>query len=146
MAKIKFLEGNLEMDYTRSPGKVIGRFLSELRDNQEIMGIRDSKTSQVFVPPQLYGPDSKSKMQTYVPMPSEGTIAYFTVVKENLPFSDWPAPFTFVGVKFDGSHSVLWHRMKATEGLEIGQAVKPVYRDEEKREGSILDIDYFEPV
>ncbi len=142
---IRFLEGELEMEYTRSPGKIIGRFLSELRDNEEILGIRDSRTSQVFVPPQLYGPDSKTRMQTFVPMPKEGRLAYFTVVKEATPFNDWQPPYAYVAVEFDGATSVLWHRMKETEGLKPGMALKPVYRPEDQREGSILDIDYFEP-
>ena len=134
------------MEYTRSPGKVIGRFLSDLRDNEAVHGIRDSVTSKVYVPPQAYGPESKTKMQTIVPLSSEASISYFTVVHEKPPFTDWEPPFAFVAVEFEGAHTQLWHRMKDTKGLSIGMKVKPKFKDENERSGSILDIDYFEPV
>ncbi|RME92634.1 MAG: hypothetical protein D6767_02760 [Candidatus Hydrogenedentota bacterium] len=144
--RIKFLDGEMEMEYTRSPGKLLGRFLSELRDNGDIYGIRCSKCSQVFVPPQQYCPDCKIKMQSWVLMPEEAVVEQFTIVQEETPFSDLKPPYAYVAVRFEGANSLFWHRMKNPDSLKAlkkGVKVIPKFLDVEKRTGSILDIDEF---
>ena len=144
MEKIKFLKGTVEMDYTRSPGKVTGKFLTELRDNQTIQGIRCGNCSHVFVPPQLYCPDCRIKMQSFVKLHNQGTIEYFTKVFEKMPFARWEAPYAFIAVRLAGAHTLLWHRMINIDNIKAGMKVKAVFKPRETREGSILDIDYFE--
>ena len=143
--QVRHLEGVVEMEYTRSPGKIAGRFLSELRDKGEILGIRCSKCSHVFVPPQQYCPDCRVKMQTWVPMPRDGVAEILTVVHEKTPFSPWQVPFVYVGVRFPGAHTLFFHRM-IDVAVNPGERVRAVLKSEERREGSILDIDYCERV
>lgn len=146
MEKIKTLDGIMEMEYTRSPGKILGRFLSELRDNEEILGIRCSNCSQVFVPPQQYCPDCKISMQTYVPMSKDGVIESYTIVREANPFCDLKPPYAYVAVRFTGANTLFWHRMKdGIDKLKHGLKVHPVFLPEDKRTGCIMDIDSFEP-
>lgn len=146
MDEIKFLDGEMEMEYTRSPGKIIGRFLSGLRDQAEIQGIRCSKCSQVFVPPQQYCPDCGIKMENWVIMPEEGVVEQHTIVHVKTPFSDIEPPYAYVAVRFEGASTLFWHRMKNPEGVQNGLRVKPRFLEEEKRVGSIMDIDEFIPV
>ncbi|MCP5493940.1 MAG: Zn-ribbon domain-containing OB-fold protein [Leptospiraceae bacterium] len=146
MKEIKFYSEPLEMEYTRSPGKLLGEFFVKLRDEGVVAGVRCSNCSYVFVPPQQFCPECSSKMINFVNMPSVGTVASFTVVRKDSPFAQWKAPFAFVAVKYDGANSLFWHRLKDIEGIKVGDKVQPVFKKEEDRQGSILDIEYFEKV
>lgn len=146
MSEIKFYSEPVEMDYTRSPGKLLGKFFASLRDEGIIKGIRCSHCSSVFVPPQQYCPLCTSKMSNLIPMPQEATIASFTIVKKDAPFTEWKAPFTYVAVKYDATHSTFWHRLKETENVNIGDKIQAVFKPESEREGSLLDILYFEKI
>ena len=146
MSDIKFYSEPVEMDYIRSPGKLLVKFFASLRDEGVIKGIRCSHCSHTFVPPQQFCPDCFHKMSNFVAMPATGQIASYTVVKRDAPFAVWKAPFAYVAVKFDGSDSLLWHRLKDTANIAIGARVRAVFRPASQREGSLLDIEFFEMV
>jgi Predicted nucleic-acid-binding protein containing a Zn-ribbon len=50
-------------------------------------------------------------------------------------------------IKMEGVHGGLIHRLGEVEPeeVEIGMVVEAVFRPQEEREGSILDIKYFKP-
>ena len=133
----------MNLTYKRSPGKIIGRFLAALKNEAQLLAIRCSKCSMGFLPPQAYCPDCKFPMNFFFVAPKVGKIAYFASVHKQLPFEGWKPPFTYVGVKFEGIHTVFWHRMLEAKDIEVGLEVVPVFKDKEERQGSILDIDYF---
>jgi uncharacterized OB-fold protein len=83
-------------------------------------------------------------MNNFVPLPPEGKIMYFTIVKKKSPYTDWPVPFIYAGIQFTGAHTIFWHRIKNTDKITVGDMVKAVFLPKDKRQGSILDIDYFE--
>ena len=141
--KVTHFSDVVHMEYRLSPGKVIGRFLSELKENGKIFGIREGMHGHVFVPPQKFCPYSGNKLEEWVELSGQGIVEYYTVVHENSPFADWKPPYALAGIRLDGAYTILWHRMKNSKSLKSGQKVSPVFKPKEERIGSILDIDHF---
>lgn len=146
MDKVRFVSEPVEMEYTRSPGKILGHFFARMRDEGTLMAIRCSNCSQVFLPPQQFCPECTHKMTNFVEVPSEGRIASFTVMRKDSPFCELTAPYSYVAVQFEGVDSLFWHFCKDTEDLRAGDRVRAVFKSMDDREGSLLDLLYFERV
>ncbi len=150
MSEVKILEGVVEMDYKWNPGSTVGRFLTDLRDKQEITAIRCSKTSKVYLPPQSWSPAGNVKMDKFVTLTGKATLEMGTVVHErpwNCP-DEIDVPYMLAAVKYQGADTSLLHivtgDLKKLEALEPGAELKPVWK--EKRAGNIRDLDHFEAV
>ncbi len=145
MQKVTHFHGSFLLEYKRSPGKIVGRFLSTLRDEARILAIRCAECNNGFLPPQAFCPDCRAKMQTFFAVPETGQVAYLTKVCKPVPFFDCPVPYYYIGIQFAGVNTVFWHR-SFDDKLEIGDTIKAVFKDESERVGSILDIDHFTAV
>lgn len=150
MDEIKVLEGKIEVDYKWNPGPVVGRFLTELRDSKEIMAIRCTKTSKVYLPPQSWSPYGNIKMERFVPVNGSPELRTGTVVYErpwNAP-QEVEVPYMLAAIKYPGVDSELLHVVKASEevlkSLQPGAKLKAVWKEE--RIGTMNDIMYYEPV
>ncbi len=132
----------LEFPYTRTPGPVIGPFLTGLRDGR-ILGIRCG--DRVLCPPMEFDPDTAETLSPdFVEVGPQGTVENWTWIAE--PTSKHPIqePFAFALVKLDGADTPMTHAVKAAgpEVLSTGMRVTAQYRDE--RAGAISDV-YFVP-
>lgn len=136
--------------YEWSIGKYGSRFFQEIREKKRFIGIRCPQCEKVYMPPRrLCGPCFK-ELDALVILPNTGTIMAFSVV--NYPFIDpdtgvqRPIPYTYGYIKIDGSDSILSHVINETDvnKIEVGMKVRAVFKAEDKIQGNIQDIRYFE--
>lgn len=148
-AEVKVLENVVEIDYKWNPGPVVGRFLTDLRDKAEVTGIRCTKTSKVFLPPQSWSPYGQIKMDRFVTITAQPHFEAGTIVHQapwNLPDGLKP-PYMLASISFAGADTGLLHLIQASETelreLQPGRPLRIVWAPE--RNGTIRDILYFEP-
>ena len=138
--------GRIVMDYHYAMGGVGSRFLTELRDNQRIVGICCSECGRVYVPPRLTCARCFRNMEHWVTLSGRGTLDSFTIVHYSEPHHPGPPPVAYGLIHLDGADTGFVHLLSEVDPgrLSIGRRVEPVFR--EKREGNILDIRYFRPI
>jgi uncharacterized OB-fold protein len=134
---------NVEFDYTRSLGPVLGRFMTGLRDRR-IEGIRGDD-GRVHVPPVEYDPITARKLTEWVDIGSTGTVQSWAWVPEPDEGQPLQEPFAWALIKLDGADTAMLHAIdvKSPEQLSTGMRVR--VRWAEERVGSIHDIACFEP-
>ena len=134
----------VEFPYKHSTGEVIGRFLAGLKEQKKIWGRRVARQG-VVVPPNSYSEVDASSGGEWVAVADQGTVTAVAEVREpvaHLHPSD--KPFAFVLVKLDGADTALAHIV--TDGLDrlkVGSRVKAVWAPDDKRSGTIHDIERF---
>lgn len=121
------------------------KFLSEIRDNKTIMGIKCPSCKKVYVPPRLHCPACFVKMTEWVKLSGKGTLETYTIVRYQEPHMPREAPFAYGVIKMDGADTGMVHMVGRVDpkNIKVGMRLEPVFK--EQREGSILDIDYFKP-
>jgi uncharacterized OB-fold protein len=134
---------NVEFDYTRSLGPVLGRFMTGLRDRR-IEGIRGDD-GRVHVPPVEYDPITARKLTEWADVGSTGTVQSWAWVPEPDEGQPLQEPFAWALIKLDGADTAMLHAIdvKSPEQLSTGMRVR--VRWAEERVGSIHDIACFEP-
>ena len=137
------LDGFIEVPYKWSTGPLVGRFLTELRDNKKIMGARCPSCGKVYTPPlDVCGP-CFMELSELIEVGPEGVVTSYTVVKEPLHFRPKEPPYIIAAIRLKGADMDMIHFVHAPEeAMRIGMAVRAVF--EEKREGKFLDIRHFE--
>lgn len=146
--EVKALEGSIDFDYKWNPGTTVGRFLTSLRDEQELIAVRCTKTSKVFLPPQKWSPYGNIVMNRFVPVKTApklkaGTIVYTDIW--NKP-EGVKTPYMTAAIRFEGADTELIHLVCGSEeelkSLKPGDELKPVWKSEPQ--GNIRDLEYFE--
>jgi uncharacterized OB-fold protein len=133
---------DLEFPYTRTPGPVIGAYLTGLRDGR-ILGIRSG--DRVLCPPMEFDPDTAETLaEDFVEVGPSGTVENWTWIAEPTSKHPFQEPFAFALVKLDGADTLMTHAVKATDtdAITTGMRVTAQYRDE--RAGAVTDV-YFVP-
>lgn len=141
--------GESEQPFRWSAGTYGSKFLTEIRDNKQITGIKCPECGKVYVPLRRVCGPCYREMTELVPVSDEGSITTFTVV--SFGFVDpatgvqKPVPYGYGVVKLDGADSYLLHFIDETDPakINVGDRVKAVFEDDDKRTGSLLDIKYF---
>ena len=138
--------GRIIMEYKYAAGLVGSRFLTELRDNQRIMGIRCPKCNRVYVPPRLTCKECFGNLDEWMELSGKGTLSSYTVVYYSEPFQPVEPPIIYGIIQLDGADTGLPHLLGEVEPekVRIGMRVEPIFKVE--REGNILDIKYFKPL
>ena len=138
--------GKMAFPQRPSAGTLNTRFLTEIRDNQRIMGIRCPQCNKVYVPPRGTCFRCFSNLEEWIELSGNGTVASYTVVDYLEPFHPIKAPFALANIRLDGADSDLTHLLSEVDldKITIGMKVQPVFK--EHREGNILDIEYFKPL
>jgi len=135
-------EGKIEIPYRWTTGPAIGRFLTELRDNKKIFGLRCAKCQRLYVPPpDVCGP-CFAPMDDWVEVGPGGLVMTFSQVDYPLPWRPLEPPYTLALIRLDGADTDLLHLVEADE-VRVGMRVKPWWKA--ARVGSILDIRAFVP-
>lgn len=143
--------GKWEIPYRHSAGEVGTKFYEGLKQ-KKILGLRCPKCKRVIVPPRLFCDRCLVPMNEWVEVKDTGTIVTFTICYWK--FTGLPEPpYCVAWIKLDGADEGILHFVggvdlsdpkKALEKIRVGARVKAKWR--EKRTGSILDIEYFEPI
>ena len=133
----------LEYPYKRSVGKVLGKFFAALRERR-ILGVRGSD-GRVLVPPQEYDPVTAETLEDLVPVGNAGVVVSWAWIEKPSPKQPLAGPFAWALIRLDGADTALLHAIDAgnPSRLRTGMRVQARWRAE--REGSIRDIECFEP-
>ena len=139
----------VDVPYRFAAGHYLGRFLTELRDNGRIFGIKCPKCGRVQLPPRVVCAPCHVKNEEWVELGLEGTLMAYTIMY--LPLTDpttgkpHEPPFVYGSIKLDGADSVLDHLVNVEpdpEKLKVGMRMKVVLRPREERIGDLSDIMY----
>jgi len=138
-------KSRIKVPYTWSVGKTNSRFLRELRDNKKIFGIKCGECSRVYIPPKKQCPHCFIQNEEWIELPGTGQLASYTIRRYESRAVPQNAPDIYGLIKLDGADNGIVHFLSEVEhdSLEIGMKVEAVFKD--KREGHILDIEYFRP-
>jgi uncharacterized OB-fold protein len=133
----------LEYTYTRSVGKVIGNFFTNLREGR-IIGVRTA-AGRVLVPPTEYDPETGDACTEFVDVGTSGVVTTWAWVSEARKRAPLEAPFAWALIKLDGADTAMLHAVDAgaMERMQTGMRVRVRWAAE--RSGRIQDIACFEP-
>ncbi len=141
------VEGKLALPYTYFAGRVGSKFITAIRDQKKILGMRCNKCNKVFVPPRQTCAICMEDLQNnWVELQNTGEVTNFTVVRYNDKHLPRPAPFILAMIKLEGADTPMVHILEGIkpEEVNIGLKVKPVFAKETTN--TILDSDHFEPI
>jgi uncharacterized OB-fold protein len=141
------VEGKLALPYTYFAGRVGSTFITTLRDQRKIMGVKCNACSKVFVPPrQTCERCMEDIRDNWVTLSDTGEVVNFTVVRYDDKHLPRKAPFVLAMIKLDGADTPMAHIVEDIdpENMTEGLKVKAVFADQTTN--TILDIDHFEPV
>ena len=121
------------------------RFFRAIKDEGQILGTNCPHCERTYVPAVLYCERCLGKLDEWVDVGTRGEVHTFTLLYHNYDGSAREEPEVVAFVRLgDGG---LVHRLgEAVLGdIEIGMQVEAVFKPENERSGSILDIVYFRP-
>jgi uncharacterized OB-fold protein len=141
------VEGKLALPYTYFAGRVGSKFITTIRDQKKILGVRCNHCNKVFVPPRQTCATCMEELQNnWVELKNAGEVTNFTVIRYNDKHLPRTAPFILAMIKLGGADTPMVHILEGIppEKVRIGLKVKPVFAQETTN--TILDIDHFEPI
>jgi uncharacterized OB-fold protein len=138
-----YLEGETRCTYSWATGDVVGAFLGALRDHGKILGSACEGCGDVMVPPQSYCEKCGAAMGDFREVGPRGVVMSWAGVTDDLEGAPLRAPFRYVLVRLAGADSELLHVAPDDERIRIGATVRPEFKPESEREGSIRDIKWF---
>ena len=145
--KEEILVGKRDFDsiFTYDAGAIRSRFLTEIRDNQKLVGIRCPECNLVYVPTRSVCLKCFGNLTEFVEVGQTGTLTTYSIVYRSEPYYPVDPPFVYGIIKLDGADTGLVHFISEVDfqDIRVGMRVKAVYKKE--RVGSILDIKYFKP-
>ncbi len=140
------VEGKLALPYTYFAGRVGSKFITTIRDQKKIMGVRCPQCSKVYVPPrQTCEKDLVDIRDNWVEVRNTGVVTNFTVVRYDDKHLPRKAPFVIALIKLEGADTPFAHILEecALDDVKIGMAVEAVFA--QQTTNTILDIDHFKP-
>ncbi len=140
------VDGKLALPYSYFAGRVGSKFLTTIRDEKKIMGIKCNKCNKVFVPPrQTCDVCMEDIRDNWVDVQSTGKVTNFTVVRYDDKHLPKKAPYVLAMIRLDGADTSLVHVVEGidVDKAKIGLKVQAVFADETT--STILDIDHFAP-
>ena len=137
--------GRISVPYKWYVGEAGSRFLTGLRDKQEIWGTRCSRCGRVYVPPVKNCWHCFCQTDQWVQLADTGTVESFTVAHQVHEMFGRKTPLVYALVKLDGADGAMLHILGGVDpsAVKIGMRVKAVFA--EHRTGGILDIEHFTP-
>ncbi len=147
-ADAKVWYDNMPLESLYTVGIAGEKFFRAIKDRGVILGTSCPVCNLVYVPPVSYCERCFAELEEWVEVGAQGTVHTYTVLAVSLEDRPLEEPEILAVINIDGVHGGLVHglgEIKADE-VEIGMAVKAVFKAQEEREGSILDIRYFKPV
>jgi hypothetical protein len=132
--------------YEWDAGVAISRFLDGLEEGR-ILGRECRSCERVLVPPRMFCERCFRDTDGWVEVAATGTVETFSICHIRYDMQPLEEPELPAVISIDGSDGGFLHTLGEVDpdDVRIGMAVEAVWRDEEEREGSILDIAYFRP-
>jgi hypothetical protein len=138
--KIKRWIGEMEADYIYTPGIAGERFFLELK-NGKILGTRCRRCRIVYLPPRIYCEKCFHPLEEWVDCGRRGKVHTYTIAYKNK--NGKPEIIAFIRIADGG---LIHYLDTSPEEVEVGMEVEAVFREEEERKGSIMDILHFRPL
>ena len=144
--EILVAERDFDSIFSYTAGTIRSRFLTGIRDNKKIVGTRCTECNKVWVPARSTCVRCFASLSDFEEVSDIGEVVSFSVIYRSQPFYPARPPFAYGVIKLEGADSSLVHLIGGVEpaNIETGMKVKAVFKED--RIGSILDIEYFEPV
>ncbi len=140
------------MEYAWDNGVGIGIYLSGLKQGK-ILGSYCKKCDRTVLPARAFCELCFRPTDGWVEVQDTGTVETFSVSRIHFDASrlkKGEKPYIPAVISIDGASEKMgiMHMLDevAIEDIHIGMKVEAVWRPEEEREGTILDIRYFRPV
>jgi uncharacterized OB-fold protein len=133
----------IEFDYTRSLGPVLGEFMTALA-GRRILGARGAD-GRVHAPPFEYDPVTSAPPAGLVEVGPEGTVTSWTWAAEPLEGQPLAHPFAWALIRLDGADTAMLHAVDAGSPAAIATGMRVRARWAASPVGHIRDIACFEP-
>jgi uncharacterized OB-fold protein len=139
-------ESRINVPYHWWAGETASIFLTALRDEKRIMGLRCQKCSRVYIPPRKVCPICFTENSEWVPLSEKGVVRSFTVARKNLKALPKKPPVIFGLIQLDGADTAILHFIDGIEPERVVIGMRVEAQFAKNRNGTIRDIDYFKPV
>jgi uncharacterized OB-fold protein len=152
VAVVVELPYSLDLAYRHSYGPHYGRLFDELASRRRILGSLCPSCRSVLVPPREFCDVCFVRTGQHVDVPDTGVLQAFSVIYMEFVGQTRKPPYVYAEIVLDGSATRLIHTVAgfdvatAAERLQVGMAVRAVWKDPAECRGTLNDIDYFEPV
>jgi uncharacterized OB-fold protein len=133
----------IEYPFSRTTGPVIGAFLTGLRE-QLLIGIKGSD-GRVLVPPTEYDPQTGEELSELVEVGPGGVVETWAWVRSPRPKQPLDRPFAWALVRPDGADVGFLQAVDAGSIDKMATGMRVVPRWAGEREGSIHDLECWEP-
>ena len=134
-------ELTVEYPFTRTTGKVIGAFMTGLREKR-LFGIKRSDGS-VLVPPLEYDPTTSEPLTEIIEVSQSGVVETWTWIDPPRPQSPWDAPHALALIRLDGSDASMLHAVLVHSSSEMRTGMRVTAKWREERVGHITDLEGF---
>ena len=124
------------------------KFFREIKDNGRFLATVCLDCDITYMPPRLYCEQCFAHLDEWLKVDPLGHVHTFTVVHQDLDEKPLPDPQILAFVTLDETDGGLVHYLGEVEAEDVylGMPVEAVFKSEDRREGSITDIEYFRPV
>lgn len=149
LSEVRSWPGEIPIENRYTAGIAGERFLRAIKDEGKLLGTRCENCGITYGSARLFCERCFANLKDgWVEVGPAGTVQSFTVLHLHLDGSRRPGPELLAAIQLDGADTVMIHRLNPNlrDQIRIGVRVAPVLRPPEMREGSILDIEYFEPL
>ncbi len=146
------IQYSLSLPYRHAYGSSYGRLFDELGARAGLIGARCPQCRNILVPPRPYCELCFVKTEQFVHVKDTGRLQAFSIIYMEFVGQTRKPPYVYAEIVLDGSSTRLIHNVggvdmdRANELLRIGMPVRAVWKPEEERNGTLDDIDHFEPI
>ena len=147
--KVLFNQWYPNAQYNWDAGVAIGRYLEELKQGR-LVGVHCRKCDRTVIPPRTFCEWCFRPMDDWVHLPDTGTVNTFSLCYVTWDMRTLDDPEIPAVIDIDGTSPPvgIMHKLGGLDpkAVSIGMKVQAVWKPPEEREGSILDIKYFQPL
>lgn len=133
----------IEYPFSRTTGPVIGAFLTGLRERM-LIGIKGAD-GRVLIPPTEYDPNTGEDLSELVEVGPGGVVDTWAWVRNPMPKHPLQHPFAWALVRPDGADVGFLQAVDAGSIDKMATGMRVVPRWAAEREGTIHDLECWEP-
>jgi len=138
--------GDLPVISRYTAGVAGEKFFRAIKDEGKILGTSCENCDITYVPGRIFCERCLAKLDDWQDVGTQGEVYTFTLLYENLDGTHREQPLIVAFIRIaDGG---IIHQLGEVdlEDIAIGMPVEAMFKPDSKREGSILDIEYFRPI
>lgn len=145
--RLRTWDGDFPLEHLYTVGVAGERALRELKDRGRLLGTRCSRCEVTYAPARLYCERCLARLDEWVPIALEGTLASYTVVHQDVDGQPLAQPVVVGLIALNDATGHFVHRLGEVDDQppRLGMSVEAVLKPPGERTGSIDDIRYFRP-